>query len=480
MTPSLRRDALWALLLFAAALMVRAAGLASAPLDGLYGQDAYAYYAHARDLGPALAAGAAPPPFFWPVGYPALLAAAFALFGATALTGQALALLMGAALAPLVYGLARAAGVGTRGALLAGLLMAANGQAIQSSLVLMADIPALFWACASALALLVGLRSSRAGWFVLAGAALGLAVITRWANLLLLVPFAAAFTVGRGRWRALVAGLAAFASVLLPQLVLSAHSPYPALNHAWVQGWSPLNALSREFANVDGVFHYAQINAAFYASAAIDPYFLAPILLPLIALGVLSLRWPPLLLCGGWALLGWLFLAGIPYQNIRFALLMSPPLAVLAGAGFGWLWEAGRQSRAARTAAALVAACALLWMLAVGLPRVQIFLAAQQADKQAVTWAVDATAPGATVYSSGLTIALQTTTGLDARELYGLDPDALIREAQRGDYVLVNRWQIENQWANTPLQAAVHRLEVERGLQIVARHGYYTLYRIGR
>jgi hypothetical protein len=97
-----------------------------------------------------------------------------------------------------------------------------------------------------------------------------------------------------------------------------------------------------------------------------------------------------------------------------------------------------------------------------------------------VTWAVDATAPGATVYSSGLTIALQTTTGLDARELYGLDPDALIREAQRGDYVLVNRWQIENQWANTPLQAAVHRLEVERGLQIVARHGYYTLYRIGR
>jgi hypothetical protein len=97
-----------------------------------------------------------------------------------------------------------------------------------------------------------------------------------------------------------------------------------------------------------------------------------------------------------------------------------------------------------------------------------------------VTWAVDATAPGATVYSSGLTIALQTTTGLDARELYGLDPDALIREAQRGDYVLVNRWQIENQWVNTPLQAAVHRLEVERGLQIVARHGYYTLYRIGR
>jgi asparagine N-glycosylation enzyme membrane subunit Stt3 len=185
-------------------------------------------------------------------------------------------------------------------------------------------------------------------------------------------------------------------------------------------------------------------------------------------------------LLGGWALLGWLFLAGIPYQNIRFALLMSPPLAALAGAGCGWLWEKLGRRRVGQAAIAALSAAALVWMLAVSLPRVQSFLTAQQADKQAVTWAAQALPPGATVYSSGLTIALQATTRLDARELYGLDPDALIAEAQRGEYVLVNRWQIENQWANTPLQAAVHRLEAERGLQIVGRHGYYTLYRIGR
>ncbi len=478
MTPSLRRDLLLALALMAAALAVRLAALASAPLDGLYGQDAYAYYGHALDLRAVLAAGTAPPPFFWPAGYPALLASVFAMFGESAAAGQAVSLLLGAALAPLAFGLARAADVKRPGAVLAGLLMAANGQAIQSSLVLMADVPALFWASVSALALLLGLRSKRAGWFALTGAALGLAVITRWANLLLFAPFAAAFLAGRGRWRGAAFSALAFAVILFPQLLISANSPYPTFNHAWVQGWSPLNAFTRDFVNVDGVFHYAQINAAFYASAALDPYFLAPILLPLIVLGVYALRWPPRLIFGGWALLGWLFLAGIPYQNIRFGLLMSPALAVLAGAGFGWVWSILAKRSRWRIAAVMFVTVAFVWMLAASLPRVQSFLITQQDDKEAVSWAIEHIADGATVYTSGLTLALKYAAALDVHELYGLEPEALRHNAQTGDYVLVNRWQIENQWAKTPIQAAVHVLEAERGLSPIARHGYYTLYRV--
>jgi hypothetical protein len=56
MTPSLRRDFLLALALGAAALIVRLALLVRTPLDGLYGQDAYAYYAHALALRAALSA----------------------------------------------------------------------------------------------------------------------------------------------------------------------------------------------------------------------------------------------------------------------------------------------------------------------------------------------------------------------------------------------------------------------------------------
>ncbi|HYO88231.1 MAG TPA: hypothetical protein VER79_06250, partial [Candidatus Limnocylindrales bacterium] len=69
---------------------------------------------------------------------------------------------------------------------------------------------------------------------------------------------------------------------------------------------------------------------------------------------------------------------------------------------------------------------------------------------------------------------------LDVHELYGLDPKSLGHDARPGDYVLINRWQIENQWAGTPMQAAVHLLEAERGLTLTARLGNYTLYRVAR
>ena len=108
------------------------------------------------------------------------------------------------------------------------------------------------------------------------------------------------------------------------------------LDHAWVEGWSPANYLSREFSNVDGHFVYDQINALFYAHPYYDPYFLAPIFAPFILVGLWTLRRKrvSLLLLLGWALLPLLFLAGIPYQNIRFPLIVVP--AVASSPGSGW------------------------------------------------------------------------------------------------------------------------------------------------
>jgi hypothetical protein len=230
--------------------------------------------------------------------------------------------------------------------------------------------------------------------------------------------------------------------------------------------------------NVDGVFHYAQANGLFYAAPAFDPYFLAPLAVPLIALGVFALRGPARWLFILWALTGWLFLAGIPYQNVRFGLLLTPPLAVLAGAGFGWVWTALARARLGRAAVAGLVAASLIWMLVASVPRVTDFLNRQKADKEAVTWAAARIPAGVTVYTSGLTLALRHATSLDVRELYGLVPETLVSEARPGDRVLINRWQIENQWAGTPLQETVRELEIERGLTPLARFGVYTLYRV--
>ncbi|MFN8378812.1 MAG: glycosyltransferase family 39 protein [Anaerolineae bacterium] len=480
MNPSLRRDSLIALTLGTLALAVRVLFLARSPFDGLYGQDAYAYFDHAQAIRVALSSGTPLPPFFWPIGYPGILAAFFALFGPSATVGQLASLLMGAALAPIAYGLARASAVTWPGALVAGLLMVANGQAIQSSLVLMADIPALFWASLSAFALLRALRTRRTAAFALAGMLLGIAVVTRWANLLLIIPFAAAIVRSRSSWRGAIATAAAFGLVLLPQLLISANSPYPTFNHAWVQGWSPLNAFARDFVNVDGTFHYAQVNGLFAAGPATELFFFAPLAIPLIALGVYALRAPSRWLLGGWAVLGWAFLAGIPYQNIRFGLLLSPPLAVLAGAGFGWLWTRLSRHKPARWALIAAVGIGFGWMLTASAPPIEAFIARQQADRDAVMWAASRIPSNSRVYTSGLTLALRHTVHSSVHELYGLEPSDLAEEAETGDYVLVNRWQIENQWAGTPMQDAIHGLETARGLTLVARYGNYTLYQVKR
>ena len=118
-----RRELALLCLLFIVSLFLHLWFLRPATFDGLYGQDSYAYYDFAGELREAISKGRAPGPFFWPLGYPALLTTAFALFGTQATTGQAINIMLGSALTPLVYILARQMGLRHAGAIIAGLLM---------------------------------------------------------------------------------------------------------------------------------------------------------------------------------------------------------------------------------------------------------------------------------------------------------------------------------------------------------------------
>ena len=55
--------------------------------DGLYGQDPFAYLDYAAAFKAALAQGQWPPPFFWPIGYPMLIAV-FSIFVPAAFAAQ--------------------------------------------------------------------------------------------------------------------------------------------------------------------------------------------------------------------------------------------------------------------------------------------------------------------------------------------------------------------------------------------------------
>ncbi|HXV97727.1 MAG TPA: hypothetical protein VEC93_04825, partial [Anaerolineae bacterium] len=78
-----------ALLLFLLALTIRLAVIFFWQFDGLYGQDAYAYFQQATAITKNLPQGQAPPAdFFWPNGYPLLIAFFMVFVGQDAWAGQ--------------------------------------------------------------------------------------------------------------------------------------------------------------------------------------------------------------------------------------------------------------------------------------------------------------------------------------------------------------------------------------------------------
>lgn len=491
-------DFLLLLLVFAISLGVRFAFARG--FDGLYGQDAYAYYNYAREFRQAVDEHRSPEPFFWPLGYPVLLALSFALFGTVPLTAQALTLLLGALLSPLVYILARQLETQPITALIAALLIAFCGQAVQSSIVVMSDIPALFWATLSTVLLLHYLHTNRRRWLILSALLLALASITRWLYLALIPVWGIVLLLSwrRIRWREILASGAATALVLVPQAAISIHSPYPVLDHPWVAGWTLENVVSHKFSNEDGQFDYAQINALFYAKPYYDPYYLAPLFAPFILFGIWSLRRKPALLALllGWALLPYAFLVGIPYQNIRFPLILIPALAALAGIGIKTLLSiiTSRRMKIAFVGAlahapfllgnfilALILIPSLCWMLSAAQPIINQFVNNQLRDKAAVQWALQHIPSSSRVYCYGLTEALSTYAPFEVHELYAETPQTIAAQLADGkdSYFFSNIWVIENQWAGRPLQTTFHWLRDTPGLNYLDRIGNYILFKIG-
>src|SRR2546430_10153639 len=144
-----RRDAL---ILFAAGVAAAAAMRIAVPIDGLYGQDAYAYCRYAEGIWPWLLHGTPLPEFHWPVGYPLAVALFAPVFGGPA-AGQIVgALSMGVA--------AAATGLLVRtlfaesprsAAIIAGLAVVFSGAALRLAEVVMSDVFAMALIAAAAL-----------------------------------------------------------------------------------------------------------------------------------------------------------------------------------------------------------------------------------------------------------------------------------------------------------------------------------------
>jgi 4-amino-4-deoxy-L-arabinose transferase-like glycosyltransferase len=435
--------------------------------------------------------------FFWPPGYPLLVALASMVIGPVPLGGQAVSLLMGALVPMFTALLVRELWPAERlMALLAGLLVALCGQLWQSSIVVMADTTGLALATLSAWALVRYGRTGRLRWLLIASAAVAYATLARWIYGLVAVPFAtyalwALLTARRGS-----ALLHAMAGVLLagallvpvlgpPLLGLLSHPSEPATfaGNLQVYSWSPLNALRRDFFTADGHLSYTWPNGLYYAIAPANLAFFGPLLAPWIAVGLWAAgrewRRPTLLLILGWAGVVYAFHAGAAWQNFRFSLAYLPPLAVLVAAGLLWTWR-----RLDRRVGVLVALCCTLGLLATASGAVRLvegFIDRKDDDLALVRWVQTQTPPDAQLLSFGPTLAFRHYTALPTFDLFDLTPGDLdsILAVSAPTYVLLDERNVEEQWLGQAPAVNWNRLRDRTGVSEIGTQGSFTLFRVG-
>ncbi|HEY0583510.1 MAG TPA: glycosyltransferase family 39 protein [Chloroflexota bacterium] len=471
--------------------------------DGLYGQDAFAYYDYA--VGPLrqslLALRVVPPPeFYWPPGFPALVAMASLALGATPLAAQVVSLLMGTAAAVATAALTRELfhdeHIGV--ALLAGGFVAVCAQVWQSSAVVMSDTTAL--ACAT-LGAWASVRYTRTGdlrWLVLASVALTWSLLTRWIYGLAVLPVAVAVIAGLGRLQPRRAALHVLAAVvpgglllvwvLVPVLQSAPGVPQPFIGTLETYGseiWRPANLLLREFQTTGhGVVRYPWPNGVYYAVALGHPFMLTPLLSLLAIPGVVLLvrrrAWRALWLLLGWTVGMYLFHAGSTWQNLRYVLAYLPPVAIVAAVGASRLLQATnpRLMMLARAGIGL----GIVWALVGGPLLTSRFVDQKNGDLATVEWVQGATEPHARLLTFGPTLVLRHYGQHEALDLYDLQPDelpALLADG-RPTYVLLDEANVEDQWRGRSPAVNYAWLRDHPGLEPVGRQAGMSLFRVSQ
>jgi 4-amino-4-deoxy-L-arabinose transferase-like glycosyltransferase len=480
--------------------------LALTRFDGLYGQDSFAYFHYATGpLRQSLARWQLPPPFFWPPGYPLMVAAMSAVVGVAPIAGQIVSVAAGAAVPAFTILLARELGTDERAglpvardrwlpvSLLAGLIAAVTGQLLQSSLVVMADTLGLAAATAGTWAMARYRRTGAARWLLLSALAFAWAILTRWIYGLVAVPIAiwGAMLLGRRSRRtallhgagAAVVGIAILAPTVAPAVLgLIGGGNAPFAGDLQVYSWSPLNALRAAFTTGDGQLAYSLPNGLYYALAPANWWYFSPLLAALIAPGVWAVvrqkRTPALGILVAWAAIVLAFHAGAPWQNPRFTLAYLPPLAIFAAVGYDQLRRASHAQVRAGVAAWMLAGLALA---AAGSAVVtQEFIERKQHDVAIVRW-VDGLAPAnGQLLAFGLTATSQEYGRLQTLDLSEVSVErigALLADG-RPTLVLVDVNALERQWTGRVPWERYHALLAAPGLTPLGTRGGFTLFAV--
>lgn len=294
--------------------------------NGLYGQDSHEYLRFAKSLVYTLRTGVHPGEFFWPVNYPLDAALLSFLIGNEALAAQLITAIAAIAAVWIVANyLETFMPQSSHLFLYLILFMMLSPFFLQSSLLIMSDMLATAFVASTILMARYLEDHPKPSGFLLMLFLAACAVTTRYAVAPLIV-----YPVLRHRRilfnsfqplllvKSAIVGIAPF----LPHLILRRGNSTGFLSHQWLVNWSPLNFFRNEYQTVEGFAVHKLPNILHAFSSFYHPGFIfcGVLILLFIKRSDLKRFTLPLVSIGFYLI----FLAGIPYQNIRYLLPVFP------------------------------------------------------------------------------------------------------------------------------------------------------------
>jgi len=470
------------LLLFAAALGVRLVWVFLFSFDGLYGQDAYAYFDGAEHF---LADGAffiqttgMPDPFYVQTtpGLSLLMALFFSVLGPHAWVAQGISLLTGALTVNMAYAIAQRFLPG-RWPLVAACLVAAAPAAVVSSLMIMTDGPGMCLLAASVLMLLRYLEEPTTRRWLLLAFVTGLAVLMRLPAGLVVLPILASLMIHR-RFPSpalILAGIFVGGLTLLPEWMYLLQKEEGIFSFHMIARWSPLNAFQTEFTTQDGHLSYPWPLGLEITAMAAGHKFLTPIAALMAPIGLWQIRKdkPALAILGIWFGSYFIFALGLTVMNPRYLLPLLVPFAILATLGIRALAPTLTKRPVSGLLLLAVVCATQFWGQA---RQVQPFVDLKADELALATWVNENTHESDQVVSLKMAFAIDHYAGRSAVEIFFFSPeDHLVKD--RPIYMIWDPDDMKVRTGNPRIQENHEWIDTHCQRESIHSYGPYKVWR---
>jgi len=302
--------------------------------NGLYGQDSHEYLRYSRSLSLFFSDGKTLNNFFWPVYYPLSGAILSFIKISNILSLQLISL------ASFLFGnfyikrILRLIYIESHEKISLYILIAFVVSPIMLvySQVVMSDMLCLFFITAGFYHSIKFEKEFQNKDYLLAVMFLVAAVSTRYVSVVVIIVPAVLIIkafVKNFQIRTLIFSLFLVAIILIPEAILKIDYRSDFLNNVWLKNWNPLNFLSAGFNTPEGYFNYRFANIIYAFENLFHPafIFIGIVLMPFIRKRDFEINVvkQSLLII----ILYVIFIAGIPFQNLRFLLLTFPFVIIL-------------------------------------------------------------------------------------------------------------------------------------------------------